>query len=141
MYYQEFCVNQVKNALSLGLTNDQLDSVAYKYALKGGLIRLYAETYFLSGPPKKSGEFKFWAVNFGSKRNIVQGRHVWNVLLCSTKAYKLCEDIENKVVSYKTAKKPYYEHIEPANRTYKLLLKLNGTSPSTTQIENILNRP
>ncbi len=132
MKFQEFCVKQIKHALSLGLTREQLDSEAYKLAVKRGFVRVYAETYCLKAIPS---EFVFWDIDFGA-RNIVHGHEVWKSLLCSEKAYALCEAMEN----HEGWKKVCYEHIEPADVTYNRLVELNGKNPSETTIKRILDR-
>lgn len=138
MNYQEFCVEQIYNVLSLNLNNVQLNSVPYKYALKSGLIRLYPETYCLNGT-----EFKFWGLNFSS--NTWRGKEVWKKLLCSEAAYSLCEQIENGNLKYAN-NKPYYEHIVPANVTYKMIMDLNITPNKNNanivkpQIKEILDK-
>lgn len=131
MMFQEFCVRQIKNALDLGLTQEQLDSPAYKYALKGGLVRLYAETYYLED---QDCEFKFWKLDFGSNRT-VHGYRVWESLLCSKDAYRACEKMENR----RSKARLHYEHIEPAGVTYAKLLDLNGKNPGEDQIKAILD--
>ena len=132
MKFQEFCVRQIKNALNCGLTREQLESPAYKQALRVGLIRPYAETYYLRA---KRIEFPFWDIDYGRSRT-VKGLRVWENLLCSRGAYALCEKMENRV-GQETV---HYEHIEPASFTYGKLLDLNGKNPSDAQIKAILDR-
>lgn len=62
MNYQEFCINQIINALNQGLTDKQLESAPYKYTLKNGTLGLYAETYSMNGK-----EFRFFDIDFGSR--------------------------------------------------------------------------
>lgn len=132
MKFQEFCVKQIKNALELGLTREQLDSAAYKQGLKRGLVRTYAETYCLRGA---QFEFVFWDIDFGAHR-ILNGHEVWKSLLCSEAAYDLCEAMENQ----EGRKKVCYEHIEPGDVIYKRLVELNGKNPSEAAIKRILDR-
>ena len=132
MKFQEFCVKQIKAVLSLGLTREQLDGEAYKRALRVGLVRAYAETYYLKS---SHYEFVFWKLDFGSN-TILSGHEVWKSLLCSEKAYALCEAMENQ-----EGRKPVcYEHIEPADAIYNRLVALNGKNPSEAAIKRILDR-
>ncbi|MBR4251173.1 MAG: hypothetical protein IKQ15_02580 [Kiritimatiellae bacterium] len=132
MKFQEFCVRQIQHALSQGLTREQLENPVYTYALKGGLVRLYAETYYLKA---RDCEFKFWDLDFGSNRT-VRGFRVWENLLCSRGAYALCEKMENRL----GREQVHYEHIEPAGVTYCKLLNLNGNNLGEARIKAILDR-
>lgn len=132
MKFQDFCVKQIKTALSMGLTREQLDGEAYKRALRVGLVRAYAETYCLRSA---SHEFVFWKLDFGAHR-ILSGHEVWKSLLCSEKAYDLCEAMENREGRTQVC----YEHIEPADSIYERLVELNGKNPSEAAIKRILDR-
>ena len=132
MKFQEFCVKQIKSALSMGLTREQLDGEAYKCALRGGLVRAYAETYYLKSPHH---EFVFWKLDFGAHK-ILSGQKAWKSLLCSEKAYDRCEAMENREGKEQVC----YEHIEPADAIYEKLMALNGKNPSEAAIKRILDR-
>lgn len=132
MKFQEFCVKQIKSALSLELTREQLDGEAYKRALRVGLVRAYAETYYLKATHY---EFVFWKLDFGA-HTILSGHEAWKSLLCTEKAYDLCEAMENR----ESGKQVCYEHIEPADAIYERLMELNGKNPSEAAIRRILDR-
>lgn len=132
MRFQKFCVRQIKQALSLGLTREQLESQPYKHALRVGLIRPYAETYCLR---VQSSEFIFWDIDYGTNRT-VGDQEVWHDLLCSEGAYALCDSMQNQDGKIKVC----YEHIEPASVIYGRLMELNGTNPSEAAIKRILDR-
>lgn len=134
MRFQNFCVRQVKNALGLGLTSEQLESGPYKHALRVGLVRAYAETYYFRA---KRCEFRFEDINYGANKT-VGGHEVWASLLCSEKAYKRCDSMEDR--DYDKTKRVCYEHIEPADFVYEQLIALNGENPSEARIKRILNR-
>jgi len=136
MNYQDFCVKQIKNVLSLGYTKKQLESVSYKYALKTGVVGLYAETYLF--PNGK--ENKFFDINFNSQN--YQGKYVWKNLLGSEKAYELCLQIEEGKIKHRdknNKKVVFYEHIEPKSITYSKCIDLNDTNPSEDKLRSILN--
>lgn len=132
MKFQEFCVRQIKNALDFGLTREQLEGDAYKRALRVGMVRAYAETYYLR---TARYEFVFWNLDFGAHR-ILSGHEVWKALLCSEQAYGLCKAMEN----HEGREKVCYEHIEPADCIYEKLIALNGKNPSEAAIKRILDR-
>ena len=111
---------------------EQLDSPAYKQALRVGMIRPYAETYYLRA---QRYEFPFWNINYGAHK-ILSAHEVWTTLLCSEEAYRRCEAMEN----HERTKRVYYEHIEPADFIYEKLIALNGTNPSEEAIKRILDR-
>ena len=131
MKFQEFCVRLIQHALSQGVTREQLKNPVYTYALKGGLVRLYAETYYLKA---RDCEFKFWKLDYGANRT-VHGHRVWKSLLCSKAAYRACEKMENRQSKVRV----HYEHIEPAGVTYAKLLDLNGKNPREEEIKAILD--
>ena len=131
MKFQKFCVKQIKSALSMGLTREQLDGEAYKCALRVGLVRAYAETYYLKSPRY---EFVFWKLDFGAHTTL-SGQKAWKSLLCSEKAYDRCEAMENREGKEQVC----YEHIEPADAIYERLMALNGKNPSEATIKRILD--
>ncbi len=113
MNYQDFCIKQVKSALDLNLPKEKYESIAVKYALKSGLIGLYAETYDFDGT-----EMKFFRTNFSTRK--YRNKRVWMNILGSKKAYDLCQRIEDG--EEKDYKKIFYEHITPKSITYESLL-------------------
>ena len=134
MRFQEFCVRQIKNALDLDLTDEQLESGPFKHALRVGLVRAYAETYYLRA---QRCEFRFEDRNYGANR-ILGAHEVWTSLLCSEKAYKRCDSMEDR--DYDKKKRVCYEHIEPADFVYEKLVALNGKKTSEVKIKRILDR-
>lgn len=60
--FQAFCIDTFENVLAKKKDyQNGLENQIFKYALKGGLIGQYAETYCINGE-----EMKFWAVNYHS---------------------------------------------------------------------------
>lgn len=130
--YHDFCISQIKSALKY---KKHFDDISFKYALKSGLIGLYAETYYLG-----KIEFKFFDINFGTNKNL-KGHNVWKVLLGSKEAYDLCIQIENKEMEYckKEHNAPFYEHIEPKSITYGNIMNLNKNA-TDVDIKEVLDK-
>ncbi len=121
--FHSFCIDTFENVLAKKKDYQKgLENPIFKYALKGGVIGQYAETYCINGE-----EMKFWAVNYHSAKN--RDLDAWRVLLASEKAIKGIEAIKNgKKPNSKSDNpdSPYYEHIEPKSRVYEKLLGLEN---------------
>lgn len=127
MYYHEFCVKTIYSIFkNMDITKEQHENAVYKYAIVGGLIGQYAETYILDGV-----EFKFWEPDFHKEQ--FRGRKIWYNLFSSCAADKLSSEIEKgnikPIKKNKTA--PFFEHLEPKNITHKKIIKLKENGDFT----------
>lgn len=130
--YHIFCIETFENILhKKDVYSNNFHNPIFTYALKGGLIGQYAETYCINGQ-----EMKFWDIDYHSKTHI--NLNEWGVLLASEEVIKVIEKIRIENIKKPKQKPgfpyPYYEHIEPKNETYKKLLKIQDPTK-----ENILN--
>ena len=128
MYYHEFCVKTIYEILRMDISKEQLNNQVFKYAVKGGIIGQYAETYIWNGK-----EFKFWNLDFHTGN--YQKTKIWKNLFSSTVADELCCKIAKGEVkdNKKNRTAPFYEHILPKNIIYKKIIDLKDNEDITEE--------
>ena len=121
--YHNFCIDTFESILSKKEKySKNFDNAIFKYALKGGLIGQYAETYCINGE-----EMKFWDIDYNGKKH--RKLNEWRVLLASEDAIKGIEEIETGKKEYSkkgNSNCPYYEHIEPKSKIYEKVIKIEN---------------